>query len=128
MAQKRVTSSVPRAQFCFLLWLALVISMLCRVTCIVTIRNWTAFTTITVTPSPDGNTDELEPVEWMQYTCTGNGRSGMFTIANHKSDNVVTLLLYDGQNVALVDNISDSIDGILVDDKGRKIQTLFINL
>lgn len=111
-----------------MLRLALVVSMLCRATCVVTIRNWTAFTTITVTPNPDGASEELEPTVWMQYTCTGNGRSGMFTLANHKSDNVVTILLYEGQIVALLDNISDSIDGILVDDKGHKIQTLFINL
>lgn len=119
---------VPGAHLGLMLRFALMMSMLCRATCVVTIRNWTSSTTITVTPSPDGATEELAPNEWMQYTCTGNGRSGMFTVGNYKDDNVITLILYDGQIVAMEDNISDSIDGLLVDEKGRRIQTLFINL
>jgi hypothetical protein len=103
-------------------------SLLTRVGCIVTIRNWTAHTTIMVMPNPDGSADELKPSEWMQYTCTGNGRNGMFTVANYKDENVVTFLLVDGRILALVDNFSDSIDGLLVDSKGNRIQTLFINL
>jgi hypothetical protein len=129
MARKWGTLNLPGAlNFCFMLRLALVVSMLCRVTCVVTIRNWTASTTVSVTPNPGGDSEDIEPSAWMQYTCTGNGSSGMFTVANHKSDNVVTVMLYDGQIVALVDNINDSIDGLLVDDKGQKLQTLFINL
>lgn len=122
------TPLVAGARFCSMLRLALVVSLLSRAACVVTIRNWTAYTTVMVTPHPDGSTDELEPTEWMQYTCTGNGRNGMFTVANYKDDNVVTFFLNDGQILALVDNISDSIDGLLVDSKGNKIQTLFIDL
>jgi len=126
--KRKHTPLVPGARFGFILQLALVVSLLSRAGCVVTIRNWTAYTTIMVTPNPDGSADELEPSEWMQYTCTGNGRNGMFTVANSKDENVVTFFLDDGQILALVDNVIDSIDGLLVDSKGNRIQTLFINL
>nr|PNR47128.1 hypothetical protein PHYPA_014248 [Physcomitrium patens] len=64
----------------------------------------------------------------MHHTCTSNGRSGWFTVTNRMNNSVITFFLNDGQTVALVDNVSDSIDGILVDDNGKKIKTLFINL
>jgi hypothetical protein len=123
---------MPGAQSCsisfFLLRLALVASLLSLATSTVTIRNWTSHTTVTVTSTPKGTSEELLPSQWIQYTCTSNGRSAVFTVVKRKSNDVVTMLLYDGQDVALVDNMSDSIDGILLDDHGNKIQTLFINL
>ena len=114
----------------FVLRLALVMSLLVsRVTCTVTIRNWTTRTAVVVTAIPRGAAEDLLPSQWIEYTITSNEGSAMFTVATNKPDNkVVTVLLYDGQEVALVDNMRDSIDGILVDDKGNKIQTLFINL
>lgn len=119
---------MPGASSCFIFRLVLVVSLLSRGSCIVTIRNWTSYTTIMVTPHPEGATEELEPGEWMQYTCTGNGRNGFFTVANNKDENVVTSNLVDGQILVLVDNNNDSLDGLIVDSKGIKIQTLFINL
>lgn len=107
---RKHASFVPGGCCGFLLRLALMVSLLSRAACVVTIRNWTAYTTIMVTPIPDGSTDDLEPNDFMQYTCTGNGRNGMFTVANRKDENVVTFFLNDGENLALVDNVNDSID------------------
>ena len=74
-----------------------------------------------------GTSKELEPNEWVQYITT-NGVSGIFTIMNQINASVVTIMLYENQALALVTNMKDSINGILVDTQGRKIQTIFINL
>lgn len=95
---------------------------------LVTIRNWTSSNTVGITPSPDGSSEELKPSEWMEFTCARNGRSGFFTMANRDDDSTVTIVLYDGQIVALVDNRNESIDGLLIYDSGHRIRTLFINL
>lgn len=120
----------PGVQPCsvFLSRLALVASLLSLATSTVTIRNWTSHTTIMVTANPRGTSEELLPNQWIQYTCTSNGGSAMFTVAKPRGNDMATMLLYDGQEVALVDNMGESIDGVLVDEKGNKIQTLFINL
>lgn len=110
-----------------LLQLFVLATLVSRATSSVAIRNWTARTMIVVTPNPGGTSEELEPNQWIEYTTT-NGRSGLFTMANRKDDNVVTVPLLDGQVLALCDNISDMVDGILVDEQGRKIKTVFINL
>ncbi|KAG0623410.1 hypothetical protein M758_3G173100 [Ceratodon purpureus] len=126
------TEHMPGAQLfpIFLLRLALVASLMSLATSTVTIRNWTSRSTVVVTSNPRGSSEELLPSQWIQYTCTNNGKSAVLTVGTKRkpANNVATIFLYDGQNVALVDNMSDSIDGILVDDMGKKIQTLFINL
>jgi len=100
-----------------------------RATCTVTIRNLddSQHSCSDIQPERSGGGASAESV--IEYTCTSNGTSAMFTLAKRKPDNkVITILLYDGQEAALVDHMSDIIDGILVDEKGNQIQTLFINL
>ncbi|CAM6029688.1 unnamed protein product [Sphagnum balticum] len=95
---------------------------------VVTLKNWTASTVIVVIPSnPNGNPEELQPREWIVYN-TGNIESGMFTLANKGDGFVITIRLFAGQILALIDNAKDLVDGILVDSQGHRISTLFENL
>ncbi|KAH9544186.1 hypothetical protein CY35_13G105200 [Sphagnum magellanicum] len=95
---------------------------------VVTLKNWTASTVIVVIPSnPNGNPEELQPKEWIVYN-TGNIESSMFTLANRGDGFVITITLFAGQILALIDNAKDLVDGILVDSQGLRISTLFENL
>lgn len=95
---------------------------------VVTLKNWTASTVIVVIPSnPNGNPEELQPKEWIVYN-TGNIESSMFTLANRGDGFVITITLFAGQILALIDNAKDLVDGILVDSQGHRISTLFENL
>ncbi len=94
----------------------------------VTLKNWTASTVIVVIPSnPNGNPEELQPREWIVYN-TGDIESSMFTLANRGDGFVITITLFAGQILALIDNAKDLVDGILVDSQGHRISTLFENL
>jgi hypothetical protein len=95
---------------------------------VVTLKNWTVSTVIVVIPSnPNGNPEELQPSEWIVYN-TGNIESSMFTLANRGDGFVITITLFAGQTLALIDNAKDLVDGILVDSQGHRISTLFENL
>ncbi|KAH8944307.1 hypothetical protein BDL97_13G103700 [Sphagnum fallax] len=95
---------------------------------VVTLKNWTVSTVIVVIPSnPNGNPEELQPTEWIIYN-TGNIKSSMFTLANRGDGFVITITLFAGQILALIDNAKDLVDGILVDSQGHRISTLFENL
>ncbi|CAK9863459.1 unnamed protein product [Sphagnum jensenii] len=95
---------------------------------VVTLKNWTVSTVIVVIPSnPNGNPEELQPKEWIIYN-TGNIKSSMFTLANRGDGFVITITLFAGQILALIDNAKDLVDGILVDSQGHRISTLFENL
>ncbi|CAK9202476.1 unnamed protein product [Sphagnum troendelagicum] len=95
---------------------------------VVTLKNWTVSTVIVVIPSnPNGNPEELQPKEWIIYN-TGNIESSMFTLANRGDGFVITITLFAGQILALIDNAKDLVDGILVDSQGHRISTLFENL